>query len=347
MLTTMWIIVTTLVVEIILSRSGISEAIEVIVKKFRLYIGGGVTTRLIVCLFLCLLVFFAIGFAFYKPPKKKAAYEPVLMPIERPNQEATSNTPEGKENDKEVKDKAARVKLPPLGEIDRRIEVARQYDALLAQMNKALTRMSPLQPKEVDEIWEGFMLRGEGDPAIGGIASGVPLEVTVRERLQVIKEVLEYASAQAGIPVEVLAAVAWAETTIFPYAINHGGRTSYFTSKREALKALARIETTDIDIGILQVNYRLWGEPLGLKKEDLLDPQVCILMGAMILKYHLQRHRDPWVAIGRYHSADQERMRAYQAKVSEGLEIIRGLYADDVRGHRPRLSHLRPEDMET
>jgi hypothetical protein len=73
------------------------------------------------------------------------------------------------------------------------------------------------------------------------------------------------------------------------------------------------------------VNYRLWAEPLGLKKEDLLDTRVCAIMGAMILKYNLQRHRDPWVAIGRYHSGDMSRMRAYQTKVSRGLKIIRTL----------------------
>jgi len=154
-----------------------------------------------------------------------------------------------------------------------------------------------------------------------------------------IKDELEYASAQAGIPVDLLAAVAWAETTIFPYAINLRGKTYYFTSRTQALKALKRIKTGDVDIGLFQVNYRLWAEPLGLKKEDLLDTRVCAIMGAMILKYNLQRHRDPWVAVGRYHSGDLDRMKAYQTKVSQGLGIIRTLSSG---GKGVALSEMSP-----
>ena len=88
---------------------------------------------------------------------------------------------------------------------------------------------------------------------------------------------------------------------------------------------LEETETGNVDIGLLQVNYRFWGEPLGLQKEDLLDSKVCAILGAMILTYNLQRHQDPWVAIGRYHSGNMKRMKAYQTKVSRGLTVIRTL----------------------
>ncbi len=115
------------------------------------------------------------------------------------------------------------------------------------------------------------------------------------------------------------------------------GKTYIFTSRKQALKALKEIETGDVDIGLFQVNYRLWGEPLGLKKEDLLDTRVCTIIAAMILKYNLQRHRDPWVAVGRYHSGDMTRMKAYQTKVSQGLDIIRTLSS---RGKKVELSGM-------
>jgi len=140
-----------------------------------------------------------------------------------------------------------------------------------------------------------------------------------------IEDVLEYASTQTGISVDLLAAVAWAESKMLPYAINVRGKAYYFTSRERALKMLRSIETGEVDIGLFQVNYRLWGEPLGLQKEDLLDSRMCAILGAMILRYNLQRHRDPWVAIGRYHSGNMRRMRAYQSKVSRGLMIIRTL----------------------
>ena len=88
---------------------------------------------------------------------------------------------------------------------------------------------------------------------------------------------------------------------------------------------LRGLETGEVDIGLFQVNYRLWGEPLGLQKEDLLDSRRCAILGAMILQYNLQKYRDPWVAIGKYHSGNMRRMRVYQSKVSRGLMIIRTL----------------------
>jgi hypothetical protein len=275
------------------------------------------------------LIFFIIGFMFYKPPKVTSSHDSMTMPIERIPEEVSPVTT-GKENENEAKEDAqlsnAAKLLPLLPHGVGKVRVATQYEGLLAQMDSVLDGMGPVQVSDiVEDLWEGFMNRNENDPPDEGIVAGVPLDVTIRERMVMIKDVLEYASSQAGIPVDVLAAVAWAETTIFPYAINVRGKTYYFTSRKQALKALNGIKTGDVDIGLFQVNYRLWAQPLGLKKEDLLDTRVCAIMGAMILKYNLQRHRDPWVAIGRYHSGDMSRMKAYQTKVSQGLEIIRTL----------------------
>ncbi|MCJ7664021.1 MAG: lytic transglycosylase domain-containing protein [Desulfobacterales bacterium] len=275
------------------------------------------------------LIFFLIGFMFYKPPRVTLPHDSMTMPIERVPDEA-SPVSEDKNKEREAKEDeqlsiAAKL-LPLLPHRVGKVRVATRYEGLLAQMDSVLDGMGPVPASDaLEECWEGFMNRNENAPADDGIAAGVPLEVTIQERMVMIKDVLEYASSEAGIPVDLLAAVAWAETTIFPYAINVRGKTYYFTSRAQALKALKGIKTADVDIGLFQVNYRLWAEPLGLKKEDLLDTRVCAIMGALILKYNLQRHQDPWVAVGRYHSGDMSRMRAYQTKVSRGLEIIRTL----------------------
>lgn len=288
------------------------------------------------------LIFFIIGFIFYKPPKIEQPHDSITMPIERDSEEALPVDAD-KEQEREAKEDeqlsmAAKL-LPLLPERPGKVRVATKYEGLLAQMDSVLDGMGPVQASDmVEDLWEGFMNRNGNDPVDEGIVAGVPLAVPIRERMIMIKDELEYASSQAGIPVDLLAAVAWAETKIFPYAINVRGKTYYFTSREQALKALKGLETGDVDIGLFQVNYRLWGEPLGLKKEDLLDTKVCTIIGAMILKYNLLRHRDPWVAIGRYHSGDMSRMRAYQTKVSRGLEIIRMLSSEGVRAEISEMS---------
>jgi hypothetical protein len=300
---------------------------------------GKALSFILVLLAASLLIFFIIGFIFYKPPKIERPHDSMTMPLER---NADVNADKEKEREaKEDEQLALAAKLLPLlphgvG----KMRVATRYEGLLAQMDSVLDGRGPVPGSDIVEAcWERFMNRNENDPVVEGIVAGVPLAVTVHDRMVMIEDELEYASAQAGIPVDLLAAVAWAETTIFPYAINLRGKTYYFTSRTQALKALKRIKTGDVDIGLFQVNYRLWAEPLGLKKEDLLDTRVCAIMGAMILKYNLQRHRDPWVAVGRYHSGDLGRMKAYQTKVSQGLGIIRTLSSG---GKGVALSELSP-----
>jgi hypothetical protein len=293
---------------------------------------GKALSFILVFLAASFLIFFIIGFIFYKPPKVERPHDSMILPMER-IPETASPVASDKEKEKEAKEdeqlsKAAKL-LPLLPHGVGKVRVAKRYEGLLAQMDSVLDGMSPVQLSDiVDDYWEEFMNRNENDSTEKGIAPGVPLAVTVKERMIMIKAELSYASAQTGIPTDLLAAVAWAETTIFPYAINLRGKTYCFTSRTHALKALKGIKTDDVDIGLFQVNYRLWAKPLGLKKEDLLDTRVCTIMAAMILKYNLQRYRDPWVAIGRYHSGALSRMKAYQTKVSCGLKIIRTFYAE-------------------
>jgi hypothetical protein len=298
---------------------------------------------ILVLLAIFLLIFFIIGFIFYKPPKVEQPHDAMTMPIER-SSDAASPTNTDKEKEREAKEDVqlelhAKL-LPLLPHGSGKMKVATRYEGLMAQMDAVLDGMGPVQRSDiVEDFWQRFMIRNENDPVIEGIVAGVPLRVTVRERMIMIRDELEYASAQAGISVDLLAAVAWAETTMFPYAINLRGKTYVFTSRQQALKALKQIKTGDVDIGLFQINYRLWGVPLGLKKEDLLDTRVCAIMGAMILKYNLQRYRDPWVAVGRYHSGDLDRMKAYQTKVSEGLGIVRALSSG---GKGVALSEMSP-----
>ena len=275
------------------------------------------------------IIFFVTGFIFYIPPEIESPYASVTMQIERTrgNVFALNKDKEqtGAERESERFSRTAR-RLPLLNERPQKIRMATDYKALLAQMSLLLKDMGFVQVTDaVENSEEGPASIARIDSDYEEISIGSPLEAIIRERMVTIEKVLEYASLQMGISVDLLAAVAWAESKMLPYALNVGGKAYYFTSKEQALRMLREIGTGNVDIGLLQVNYRLWGEPLGLQKEDLLDSKVCAIIGAMILTSNLQKHRDPWVAIGKYHSGDKKRMRAYQAKVSRGLKIIRAI----------------------
>lgn len=283
-----------------------------------------------VCVIVVFIIFFIIGFMWYTPPEVEPFYDSITIHIEKAS-EGTFSAIEnqdrvGKETAGDQSSSAA-GRLPLLQERPGKVQVATRYKGLLNQMGSILGDMDLVKTAEVaHDLSKGFMRSGETNPA-AAVSVNDPVEGIMRERMVMIEEELEYASLQVGIPVDLLAAVAWAECKMLPYAINVQGKAYHFTSRERALQMLRRVETDDMDIGLFQVNYRLWGEPLGLQKEDLLNSRVCAIMGALILRYNMHRHRDPWVAIGRYHSGDAQRMRAYQAQVSQGLVIIRTVLA--------------------
>jgi soluble lytic murein transglycosylase-like protein len=276
------------------------------------------------------IVFFITGFIFYTPSKIDPPYDTMKMSMrmKMTHHVALNVTEDKKQAIEEEKDQSsnAAVQLPHLNEKPEKVRMAKEYKALLTQMSSILEDMGSEQIAYAEENGgEVFASIEETGAIYEEMSAGSPLEAILRERMVTVKEVLKYASSQMGISVDLLAAVAWAESKMLPYALNVQGKAYYCTSRKQALRMLGEIETGNVDIGLLQVNYRLWGKPLGLQKEDLLDSKVCAIIGAMILTYNLQRHRDPWVAIGRYHSGNMKRMKAYQTKVSRGLTIIRTL----------------------
>lgn len=275
------------------------------------------------------IIFFITGFILYTPPEIKPPYASMTMRIARITGNVFTVTEDKEHIAKEQESKpfvSAAVQLPRLNERPKKIRMETKYKAVLAQMSSILEDMGSVQISDAEENSreEAVFIEGN-DPYYGEISKGFTLEEIIRQRMGTIEDVLEYASSQMGISVDLLAAMAWAESKMMPYALNVRGKAYYCTSKEQALRMLREIKTGNVDIGLLQVNYRLWGEPLGLKKEDLLDSKVCVITGAMILTYNLQRHQDPWVAIGKYHSGNKKRMKAYQTRVSRGLTIIRAL----------------------
>jgi soluble lytic murein transglycosylase-like protein len=122
------------------------------------------------------------------------------------------------------------------------------------------------------------------------------------------------ASAATGIPVYLLAAVAGAESEYHPWALNLTGRQIYCHSRAEA-EAILDSSGEDVDIGLMQINWRRWGKRLGVSKRQLLDPAINLLAGARILKHYLQRRGELWDRIGSYHSGLPPERARYNRQV--------------------------------
>ncbi|MCE8005311.1 transglycosylase SLT domain-containing protein [Billgrantia ethanolica] len=124
------------------------------------------------------------------------------------------------------------------------------------------------------------------------------------------------AAQSHGVPPEVLYAVATTESAVtlehgrrpWPWTLNVAGRGYYFATRDEACEALTRslFETTVIDVGIAQLNYRWQPQLFGAGTRfvdpcDALDPYANLDEAARLLRSHFDASGDWLVAAGRYH----------------------------------------------
>lgn len=142
-----------------------------------------------------------------------------------------------------------------------------------------------------------------------------------RSVFAVSADVFIHASLLSGIPVEGLLAVSHVESRFNPNALNVGGRSYFPSSRKEAERILTR-SGDNVDIGLMQVNYGIWGKRLGLSKLDLLDPAMNVLLGAKILRYYVLRSQDWWDGVGFYHSSAAERQAGYRDKVRRSYSQV-------------------------
>ena len=119
------------------------------------------------------------------------------------------------------------------------------------------------------------------------------------------------AARNADVPPDLLIAIVGAESGYHPWALNIKGRQVFCQSREEAENVLANTPTDDVDIGLMQINWRVWGPRSGVaSKGELLDPHKNLELGAAILKDGLSRDGSLWHRISNYHSgkaAERER----------------------------------------
>jgi soluble lytic murein transglycosylase-like protein len=131
------------------------------------------------------------------------------------------------------------------------------------------------------------------------------------------------AARSAGVPLELLVAIAGTESGYHPWALNLGGHQTYCRSREEAERFLATSDNADI--GLMQINWAFWGGRLKLSKNALLDPPTNLMYGARILKQSLDRSGSLWQRIGYYHSGSTREHDRYNQQVYRAyLQYLHG-----------------------
>ncbi len=128
-------------------------------------------------------------------------------------------------------------------------------------------------------------------------------------------------SAATGIPVELLLAISHVESGFHPHALNVSGKSAFPSSQYEAVRLL-RQSGDNVDVGLMQINWKFWGNRFGLSKSELLDPQINVLVGAKILEHSIRLSGSWWIGVGLYHSPENFRQREYVEKVWQSYRRV-------------------------
>lgn len=161
-----------------------------------------------------------------------------------------------------------------------------------------------------------------------GLAGVLPAAGQVSpEQRKICSEPIRYHEREAGVPNQLLAAVARAESGrwdkvesasfAWPWTVTAEGKGQFFASKEEAIAQVNRLRARgvrNIDVGCMQVN--LLHHPNAFADlEEAFDPQANVAYATSFLKQLFEQKRSWVTAVGNYHSATPEFHFRYREKV--------------------------------
>jgi len=157
-------------------------------------------------------------------------------------------------------------------------------------------------------------------PAVGQVA---------QDQRKICAEPIRQHERAAGIPNQLLAAVALAESGrwdkadsanfAWPWTVTAEGKGQFFATKAEAIAQVQRLRARglrNIDVGCMQINLMHHPDAFA-SLEEALDPQANVAYATGFLKQLFEKHRSWIVAVGNYHSATPEFHMRYRQKITK------------------------------
>jgi len=138
--------------------------------------------------------------------------------------------------------------------------------------------------------------------------------------------ILDAGQRCSGLPKEVIFSVIWVESKGNPNAININGVGSFSPgSQSDALRIARKYNRANVDVGLMQINYKTWGPYYGLTLSHLLDPMVNVCIGSRILRNYIDEHKGSWRGVGRYNAVSYNKQVNYAQNVARTLKAVKKL----------------------
>lgn len=166
---------------------------------------------------------------------------------------------------------------------------------------------------------------GAGQSALAALPA---LGQVSQEQRKICAVPIRQQEREAGIPNQLLAAVALAESGrwdktdsasfAWPWTVTAEGKGQFFASKAEAIAQVKRLRARglrNIDVGCMQINLMHHPDAFATL-EEAFDPPANVAYATGFLKQLFEKHRSWIVAVGNYHSATPEFHMRYRQKVT-------------------------------
>lgn len=132
-----------------------------------------------------------------------------------------------------------------------------------------------------------------------------------------ISYVFNKAEIEHDIPKGLLKAIASVESSEYPYALNISGKKVIAATDAETLvilKSHLKKGFRNIDIGVMQINYRWHGKNFA-SLEEIINPETNIKYAAKFLKSLYEEYGDWRKAVQIYHSHSPKYNKKYSRKI--------------------------------
>ncbi len=131
------------------------------------------------------------------------------------------------------------------------------------------------------------------------------------------KGLLDTGERCSGLSRDLILSVILVESSGNPHAVNINGVRGFQPASAEAaLKIIYHYNNSNVDIGLMQINWKTWGPVYGVKPAQLLDPHYNVCLGAKILRDYLEQHNWSWKGVGRYNAVSPNKQAIYAKKVA-------------------------------
>lgn len=120
----------------------------------------------------------------------------------------------------------------------------------------------------------------------------------------------------SGLNEQIIKSIIYVESRGNPYAVNVNGVGGFQPSTlRDALRVLYKYNRANSDLGLMQINYLTWGRATKLTPIQMLDPEINVCLGSVILRDYINTHGG-WKGVGRYNAVSPKKQREYILRVA-------------------------------